>query len=235
MKRFALLIAAASLLRAETGRLTIHLILHAVGEENYEINEVDGAPRLHTTIEYNDRGNKRTNTVDWKPGDKPKGASPFAVQMMMMRTTRDFARPTGRDTIQVGGRPVQLERFTVANLMFGREILWMDKDRNLVAAMTFAGGLPTEAVRTECLEALPHLCRAGVAQEMANLAALAREVPPERTGAFAIVGARLIDGAGGRPVEDSVVTVRDGRIASVGRGKVPLPASMPVVDAKGKI
>src|SRR5262249_39526034 len=79
------------------------------------------------------------------------------------------------------------------------------------------------------------LYRAGVAQEMANLAALAREVPPERTGAFAIVGARLIDGAGGRPVEDSVVTVRDGRIASVGRGKVPLPASMPVVDAKGKI
>jgi imidazolonepropionase-like amidohydrolase len=234
MKRFALLIAAASLLDAETGRLTIHLILHAVGEENYEVTDVDGQSRLHTTIEFTDRGNKRTNTVDWKPGDKPKGASPFAVQMMMVRTTRDFARPAGRDTVQVGGKPVELERFTVANLMFGREILWMDKDRNLAAAMTFAGGLPMEAVRTEYLEALPQLYRAGVAQEMANLAALAREVPPERTGAFAIVGARLIDGTGSVPVEEAVVTVRDGRIAAVGRSKVPLPSGMTVVDAKGK-
>jgi imidazolonepropionase-like amidohydrolase len=234
MKRFALVFAAAFLLRAETARLTIHLILHAVGEENYEVTEVDGQPRLHTTFEYNDRGNKRTNTVDWKPGDKPKGATPFAVQMMMVRIARDFARPAGRDTIQVGGKPVELERFTVANLMFGREILWMDKERNLAAAMTFAGGLPMEAVRTEYLEALPQLYRAGVAQEMANLAALAREVPPERTGAFAIVGARLIDGTGRTPVEDAVVTVRNGRIAAVGRGKVSLPAGMPVVDAKRK-
>ena len=79
--------------------------------------------------------------------------------------------------------------------MFGREILWMNAEGNLAAAMTFAGGLPMEAVRTEYLDALAQLYRSGVAQEMANLAALAREVPPERTGAFAITGARLVDGA----------------------------------------
>ena len=62
--------------------------------------------------------------------------------------------------------------------------------------MTFAGGLPMEAVRTEFEPALPDFYRAGVAQEMADLAALGREVPPEHTGTFAIAGATLIDATG---------------------------------------
>jgi imidazolonepropionase-like amidohydrolase len=222
----------AGVLSAETGRLTIHMILHAIGEENYEITQADGDARLHTTIEYTDRGNKRSNTVDWKAGDSIKGASPFAVQMMMMRAGRLDARSVGHDAIQVGRKPIELERFNISNLIFGREILWMDRDRNLAAAMTFAGGLPMEAVRTEYVEALPQLYRAGVAQEMANLGALAREVRPERTGIFAIVGARLVDGTGSAPVDDSVVIVRDGRIAAA--GKVPVPRGMMVVDAKGQ-
>jgi len=94
-------------LHAESGRLTIHMILHAVGEENYEI---DSESRLHTTIEFTDRGNKRSTTVDWKPGDQPKGASPFAVQMMLMRTGALDARRAGRDTITVGGKAIHLTR-----------------------------------------------------------------------------------------------------------------------------
>ena len=223
---------AALALRAESGSFTIHSILHAIGEERYEIAERDGVPALHTTIEYTDRGNKRSNTVDWKPGDKPKGATPFAVQMMMMRNVPGFGRRVGRDTIRVNGNTIELERFTVANLVFGREILWMDRGRNLAAAMTFAGGLPMEAVRSEYEEALPELYRAGVAQEMANLQELAREVPPERTGAFAIVGGKLVDGTGKPPVTDSVVLVRDGRIAAAGH--IAVPPGMPVVDAKGQ-
>jgi imidazolonepropionase-like amidohydrolase len=232
MKRFWIIAVAAQLLHAETGRLTIHMILHAIGEENYEVTTVDGEPRLHTTIEYTDRGNKRTNTVDWKPGDRAKSASPFAVQMMLMRTGGLDARAVGRDTIQVNGKPVELQRYNISNLMFGREILWMDPDKNLAAAMTFAGGLPMEAVRTEYIDSFPQLYRVGVAQEMSNLAALARETPPERTGTYAIVGARLIDGTGAAPIDDAVVIVRDGRIAAA--GKVPVPKGMDTVLARGE-
>jgi imidazolonepropionase-like amidohydrolase len=67
---------------------------------------------------------------------------------------------------------------------------------------------------------------------MANLGALSREVPPERAGAFAIAGARLIDGTGAAPVENAAVIVRDGRI--VAAGKVAIPKGMEVVDAKGQ-
>ena len=52
---------------------------------------------------------------------------------------------------------------------------------------------------------------------------------------LAIVGARLIDGTGGTPVDDSVVLVRDGRIQAAGaRDAVPVPDGAEVVDASGQ-
>jgi imidazolonepropionase-like amidohydrolase len=74
-----------------------------------------------------------------------------------------------------------------------------------------------------------------VRQELANLAAIERQTPPQRTGAFAIAGATLINAAGNAPVKDAVVIVRNGRIVAAGpRAGTPIPAGMPVVDAKGK-
>jgi imidazolonepropionase-like amidohydrolase len=182
------------------------------------------------------------------------GPSPFAVQMMMMRYWNAHGRPSnlsilrakpgaepiriesvGRDSIDIGGKAVALDRYTIANLMFGREILWMNAQGDLAGAMTFAGGLPMEAVRTEYEAALPQLYRSGVAQEMADLAAIDRQVRPERTGAYAIAGATLIDATGAPPLADSVVIVRDGRIVAAGaRNAVAVPRGMPVVDGTGR-
>src|SRR5262249_49106037 len=101
--------------------------------------------------------------------------------------------------------------------------------------MTFAGGLPMEAVRTEFEPALPDLYRAGVAQEMANLDAIDRAVPPEHSGTYAIAGATLVDATGVAPVPDAVVVVRDGRIAAAGpRGTTPMPRGAAVVNAAGQ-
>jgi imidazolonepropionase-like amidohydrolase len=281
-------------LQAETGTFTIHMILHAIGEERYEIAQDSGGLALKTSSEYSDRGMKRTAEAslrmktDYTPvayesatparkvavtataaideagatrtADLPAryftvfGPSPFAIQMAMMRYWLAHGKPAqlpvlrakseapaveialvGRDSISINGKPVKLERYTAGNLMFGREILWMNAAGQLAAAMTFAGGLPMEAVRPEYEPALPELFRAGVAQEMSNLAALGRAVPAERTGSYAIAGATLIDATGRQPVADSVVIVRDGRIAAAGsRSAVAIPRGMAVVDAKGK-
>jgi imidazolonepropionase-like amidohydrolase len=290
-------LSGASLLgaiHAETGTFSIHMILHAIGEERYEIAQDSGGLALKTSSEYSDRGMKRTAEAslrmkpDYTPlvyesptparriaiaataaidegpatrtADLPAryftifGPSPFAIQLAMMRYWQAHGRPArlpmlrakseapaveialvGRDSILADGKPVTLDRYTAANLTFGREILWMDSKGRLAAAMTFAGGLPMEAVRPEYEPALPQLFRAGVAQEMANLAALGKEVPPERTGAYAISGATLIDATGRPPVADSVVIVRDGRIAAAGaRSAVAVPRGMAVLEAKGK-
>src|SRR5204862_540840 len=54
--------------------------------------------------------------------------------------------------------------------------------------------------------------------------------PPAR----ALVGGTLVDGAGGVPVADAVVVLRDGRIACAGaRAACPVPADAGVVDARG--
>jgi imidazolonepropionase-like amidohydrolase len=52
----------------------------------------------------------------------------------------------------------------------------------------------------------------------------------------AIVGARLIDGTGTTPVEDSVVVVEGDRIRAAGpRARIPIPRDAAVVDAKDKV
>jgi imidazolonepropionase-like amidohydrolase len=309
MRLAAFLLALAATCAAETGTFTIHMILHAIGEEHYELTQSGARIMLKTTSEYTDRGMKRTSDAslgmwgDYEPfvygSQQPArkitfvarrmnvtipnlrsepvvsqidedstsrkvnvpgryftifGPSPFAIQIAMMRYWLAHEKPVelpvlrakegappikialaGHDTITVGGKQIKLDRYTLSNLMFGSEILWMNEANQLAAAMTFAGGLPMEAVRDEYEPALPELYRAGVAQEMANLAALGRAVQPERTGAYAIAGARLIDATGRPPIEDSVVIVRDGRIAAAGpRASVSIPSSMPVVHAKGK-
>ena len=287
------------------GTFTIHLILHAVGQEEFTLtSNADGTRTLTTTFDYTDRTTRRTTsatlttTADERPlklevqgaagapvtsldvdgaratlkiGGATRtlatppafaavsGPSPFALQMMMMRAWRARGEPAalpllnpnadapplqivrvGKDTITAGGRQVTLERFTVNNLMFGREILWTTSDGMLAAAMTFAGGLPMEAIRSEYVAALPQLYRAGVAQQMANLDALGREVPAMKAKAFAIEGATLIDatlidGTGAAAIDDAVVIVRDGRIAAAGaRATTPIPRGMTVIDGRGQ-
>ena len=279
------------------GSLTIHMILHAVGDEQYDVTtNPDGTRTLTTTFDYSDRGTRRTTTAtltssaDERPlglevkGTGPAmvtvsgntttvaigsvtrsmptppawaaviGPSPFALQMMMMRTWHARGEPrqlalvspkadaepleiarVGRDVITVAAHRVTLDRYTVNHLMLGREIVWMTADGDLAAAMTFAGGLPMEAVRTEFEPALPDLYRAGVAQEMADLAAIGREVPPQETGTFAIAGATLVDATGAPPIPDAVVIVRDARIVASGaRATTPIPRGVAVIEAKGQ-
>lgn len=59
--------------------------------------------------------------------------------------------------------------------------------------------------------------------------------PESAPGAVAIVGAQLIDGNGGAPVEDAIVVVHEGRIlAAGGRADTAIPAGAEVVDAAGQ-
>lgn len=295
MKLACCFFGLALALPAQIGSLTIHMILHVIGRESYELTRDGDALALHTTFEYSDRGNMRTTTAvlrtasDYTPLSlevKPRpssaviaagnatvtedgatrsftappryftvfGSSPFALQMIMMRYWKAHGSPTelpvlrsnsaalpvrialaGHDSIKVSDRTIVLDRYTISNLQFGSEILWMNAQGDLAAAMTFAGGLPMEAVRTEYESALPALYQSGVRQELANLAAIERQASPQRTGTFAVAGATLVDATGSAPIKDAVVIVRNGRIAAAGpRASTTIPAGVAVVEAKGK-
>ena len=279
----------------EHGVYQVHLLLHAIGTEEYSITDSrDGSRVLTTTTSTNDRGMKRTSVstltfgdhfeplkLEQKSGDvvsttEISGAQatvregpetrtfakqpvsfagfasmPAALQMMMMRYWQDHHSPAhlpimrssdqappleiklvGHEAFEIKGKTVSLTRYTIANLMFGREILWMNDSGRVAAIMTFAGGLPQELVLDEYDSATGDLARSGVRQQMLDLADIDRQVTPEAQGAYAIVGARLIDGTGRAAVEDATVVVRDGRIVSA--GSAPPPAGMRILHAEGK-
>jgi imidazolonepropionase-like amidohydrolase len=182
------------------------------------------------------------------------GSMSASVQMMMMRYWKLHHQPArlpilrasvsalpleiklvGYESFSVKGRMIRLSRYTVANLMFGHEILWMNDSGRLAALMTFAGGLPLEEVLDGYEPVEGELVRSGVRQEMLELDDLDREVLPQAAGSFAIVGARLIDGTGAPAVDNSAVVVRDGRIVAAGPlSAVSVPAGMRVIHAEGK-
>jgi imidazolonepropionase-like amidohydrolase len=283
----------------DEGRYTVHMLLHAIGSEQYSLTQNGDRLTLSTTATYSDRGMKHSTTAmlqmapDYTPRsfEQKSGATspastvqieknqatiheangertipmpakafvgfgtlPATVQMAMIRYWKaqhqpghlpilrasDHALPAeiklaGHDTLKLTTNSVQLTRYTVANLMFGREVLWLDAQDHLAAVMTFAGGLPIEVIRDEYEPALQQLVHAGVQQEMADLDDLARAVPPIATGTFAIVGAALINTTGEQPIPNATVLIRDGRIAAAGSSTtVKLPANTRIIHAEGK-
>ncbi len=67
------------------------------------------------------------------------------------------------------------------------------------------------------------------------MAACGGQVGGNGAGATAFVGARLIDGTGAAPVENSVIIVRDGVIEAVGPAEtVEVPSGATVVDVAGR-
>ncbi|HUE24516.1 MAG TPA: amidohydrolase family protein [Bryobacteraceae bacterium] len=59
--------------------------------------------------------------------------------------------------------------------------------------------------------------------------------PPEQPAVISIVGAVLLDGTGGPPISDSVVTIENGRIRAVGsRASLLVPPEAEKIDGAGK-
>ena len=138
------------------------------------------------------------------------GAMPASLQMMMMRYWRYHHQPVrlpivrasekalpleiklvGHDAFSVNGRMVRLTRYTVANLMFGREIVWMNDSGRIAALMTFAGGLPQEEILEGYEPVEPELENSGVRQEMLDLDDLDREVPAQAVGGVCDCGCSI--------------------------------------------
>jgi hypothetical protein len=190
--------------------------------------------------------------------DPPSGAfftiagyAPTTMQMLLVRYWATHGSPAklatlprgavtveprGQDTIKVDGKEEKLDRYTVEGLIWGRETLWFDANRNLVAAIsTDAEFDHFEAIREGYESALGDFVGRAGADGMAALADISKGISGSHAETLAIVGGTLIDGTGAAPVADSAVVIRKGRIVAAGpRSKVKIPKHANVVDAKGK-
>jgi len=188
-------------------------------------------------------------TPDPQPGPffTISGYSPLSVQMMMLRYWLSHGKPrrlaqlpagtldadlmveeSGHNTVD----GVRLTRYSIGNVVWGRETVWLNDRGEIAAASTYAGNLPLEAVREEYKSAYAELMKSAVQDRMKELASL--PIRPLANGTFVVTNATLIDGNGGSPVPDAVVLVRNGRIISAGaKNQVGIPRGVPIIDAHG--
>ncbi|HWX92943.1 MAG TPA: amidohydrolase family protein [Terriglobales bacterium] len=179
------------------------------------------------------------------------GYAPTAVQMMLMRYWLSHGSPAtlktfpsgevriqdrGSDEVQIDGHSRRLERYSVSGLIWGRETLWLDPEKNLAAVVTTDAEFDHfEAVRGGFEPALPTLVARAGSDEMAALAEISKHFHGRNPGKLAFKGATLIDGTGGAPIPNAVVVVDGDRIVAAGPAKrVRIPHHVTVVDAKGK-
>ena len=223
--------------------------------KSYRWSSVDSSVEVNgRRAHVRDRGEEYEETVP-QQFFTIAGYSPLSVQGMLIRYWTESGKPkailtlpggqedgvveveyVGRDQVVVGDRTVDLARFTVNNVIWGRESVWLNERGEFAAATTMTGGLPLQAIRKEYAAALSDFVRIDVADRVKDLRRLSRSVTPLQKDDFAIVGATLVDGTGRSPVPNSLVVVRNGRIAAAGsRADVPVPSGVPVVDGSGKM
>ncbi len=187
------------------------------------------------------------------------GYAPTTMQMLMVRYWATHGSPAelttlpggwvkieprGEDTFrieamdkdQVGAREEKLQRYTVEGLIWGRETLWFDSNRNLIAAITTDAEFDHfEAIREGYESALGEFVSKAGADGMSALADISKGIPGSHAKTLAIVGGTLIDGTGAAPVPDAAIVIKDGRITAAGpRAKVKVPHDANIIDAKGK-
>jgi len=179
------------------------------------------------------------------------GYAPTTMQMLMVRYWATHGsppqlatlpsgtvkvEPRGQDTIRIGTKTEKLDRYTIEGLIWGRETLWFDSSRNLVAAITTDAEFDHfEAIRDGYESALGDFVGRAGADGMSALSEISKGISGSRASTLAIVGGTLIDGTGAAPVPDAAVVTHNGRIVAVGpRSKVKIPRHANIVDAHGK-
>jgi imidazolonepropionase-like amidohydrolase len=142
----------------------------------------------------------------------------------------------GADTFEVGGKKVDLTRYGIGGLIWGRETAWFDAAHRLVALVTVDAEFDRfEAVREGYEAALPQFVAKSAQETITAFVRATRTVRPLREGVFALSGATVIDGRGGPPLKDATVVVAGSRIIAVGeRTAIKIPVGAGYVDARGK-
>ena len=179
------------------------------------------------------------------------GYSPTAVQALLMRYWLSHGSPAqlktfpsgevriedrGADHIDKEGTPLALERYSVSGLIWGRETVWLDEQKQLFAVVTTDAEFDHfEAVREGFESSLPPLVAKAGSDEMAALSEMASKFPGRQKGTLALVGGTLVDGTGRKPIRDAVVLIDGDRIAAAGpRSRIKIPKNATRIDVRGK-
>jgi imidazolonepropionase-like amidohydrolase len=219
--------------------------------KNSRATDIDEAVEVQPEkIRLRDR-DKWTETTKLPQFFTVAGYAPTSMQMLMVRYWATHGSPAqlatlprgqvkieprGADAVSIDGKEQKFDRFTIEGLIWGRETLWFDANRNLVAAVTTDAEFDHfEAIREGYESGLGTFVGLAGSDGMAALAEISKGISGSRAEKIALVGGTLIDGTGRDPVPDSVVVIEKGRIVDAGpKSRVKIPSGAQKVDARGK-
>ena len=220
-------------------------------------NVARGTP-IDDTVLVEQRRILMRNRNEWHASERPSefftiaAYAPAALQMMLIRKWQAAGRPKklqtfpagelsiedrGLDEFIVRDAKINLERFIITDLAWGRETLWLNSQSRLAALVTVDGEYDHfEAVRPEFEDNLGSFVQRAAVDEMVALAEISKNLRRDEThGTLALVGATLIDGTGAAAVRDSVVVVQGGKVLAAGpRSKVSVPKGAMILNVTGK-
>jgi imidazolonepropionase-like amidohydrolase len=239
----------------------ISATLHAKTDLTPESFEISGrtsrSSQIDSAVDIGAEKVRIREGKEWKEAPRPEqfftlaGYAPISLQMLLVRYWATHGSPAklatlprgevaielrGHDEIEVDGKKVALDRYGVAGVIWGRETLWFDSTKQLIAAITDDAEFDHfEAVREGYEPALATFVARAAQDGMAEFAELAKKFKGSKSGLLAVVGATLIDGTGREPIPDSAVVIDEGRILQAGpRARVKIPKSATVIDGHGK-
>ena len=213
---------------------------------------------IDTTVDVADGMAKVTNLGVTRSFEVPKqfftanSYSPLAARALLVRYWEKHGKPStlavlpgeptrgvqieyeGVDTVRAGDKSIKLRRYSVDGVVWGRETVWLDDASRLAAIVSRIHILPLEAIREDLKDALPALQKSAIEDRVNDLARERKEISPIAQGEFVLSGAKLIDGTGRAPVNESVIVVRDGAIVRAGpRSETPIPSGAKVLNVAG--
>ena len=215
--------------------------------------EIKGKISRFSSIEDSVHG-RNAGAVTIPPGENffdIQGYAPVSVQMVLVRYWRSHGSPKtlktlprgevqiqdqGTEAFTMGSRKIQLHKLSVRGLIWGMESLWMDERDHLIALVSVDAEMDHfEAVAEGYEDGLATFVAGAARDGMANLAKVAAGFTAQPASVTAIVGGRLIDGTGKPAIENSVVVLKDGKVAAAGpAASTAVPQGAQIVDAHGK-
>ena len=179
------------------------------------------------------------------------GYSPATMQMLLIRYWASHGSPAelttvpggsvkveprGQDTVTIAGKSETLDRYTIEGLIWGRETLWFDSTRRLVAAVSIDAEFDHfEAIRDGYENALGTLVGIAGTDSMAALSQVSKGISGGRDEVLALMGGTVIDGTGRAAITPATVVIEKGRITAVGPSHaVKIPKNARQVDVSGK-
>ena len=139
-----------------------------------------------------------------------------------------------KDTAQIKGENVILDRYVVEGINWGGRTVWVDQSQNLVALVK-ANTQIREYIKKGYEEAKPLFVQGNVEEQMAALSKYTTDLKGTQAEVKALVGGNLVDGLSDVTQEDMTLIITDGRISKIGkRSEVAIPEGAEVIDVAGK-